>query len=129
MFEPCSCRLRLLDSKSLHTRKVITVRCGKRELRGRINELQWIRGQIWANLWNEDRLASIDPQTGEVLFFVDLGAILTPREWRRLGEEEVLNGIAYDMRGDRLWVTGKCWPHLFQIAVDEAGVGLGREPP
>lgn len=125
---PRSCKLRLFDSASLSMRRMMTVKSGERELRG-INELQWIRGQVWANLWREDRIASIDPQTGNVLFFVDLGAILTPAERRVLGYEEVLNGIAYDATGDRIWVTGKCWPHLFQIAVDEAGVGLGSELP
>jgi|TARA_B100000513_G_scaffold62419_1_gene24443 glutamine cyclotransferase len=123
-----SSQLRLLDPQSLQTRRVMTVRCGSRELNG-INELQWIRGHVWANLWREDRLASIDPNTGKVLFFVNLEPIITKGERRKLGEEEVLNGIAYDARGDRLWVTGKCWPNLFQIAVDEAGVGLGQEPP
>jgi len=84
-----------------------------------INDLQWIRGEIWANIFRQDRLAVIDPQSGAVRCFVDLSGLLLPSERRRLGYEEVLNGIAHDAKGDRLFVTGKCWPKLFEIEVEE----------
>ena len=88
----------------------------------RINDLQWVNGQIWANIWGEDRIACIDPSCGEVRGFVDLSDLLTPSERRSLGYEEVLNGIAYDPRGGDdgrgcLYVTGKNWPRLFKIAM------------
>jgi len=75
--------------------------------------------QLWANLWRNDRLAVIDPQSGAVRRFVDLAPLLTPEERRRLGDDEhCLNGIAHDPVHDRLFVTGKCWPDLFEIAVE-----------
>jgi glutamine cyclotransferase len=82
-----------------------------------INDLQWVRGEIWANLWREDRLACIDPDSGAVRSFVDLSPLLSPAERQFLGVEECLNGIAYDAGNDELFVTGKCWPKLFKLRV------------
>jgi glutamine cyclotransferase len=78
----------------------------------RLNELEFIDGEIWANVWYEDRIARISPATGEVLAWVDL-ADLIPRS--RRSSDAVLNGIAYDREADRLFVTGKYWPQLFEI--------------
>jgi len=83
-----------------------------------VNELQWVRGELWANIWREDRIAVIEPTTGAVRCFVDLSDLLTAREREQVitTGEEVLNGIAYDEDRNRLFVTGKCWPTLFEIA-------------
>ncbi len=81
---------------------------------GSLNELEYINGEIWANLWYQDRIARISPETGAVLGWIDLSG-LYPRS--RRASEDVLNGIAYDAETDRLYVTGKNWPWLYQIAV------------
>ena len=84
-----------------------------------LNELEWIEGEIWANLWTEDRIARIRPDTGEVTAFVDLAGILPPAS--RLPESDVLNGIAWDPEERRIFVTGKKWPTLFEIELIEPG--------
>jgi glutamine cyclotransferase len=78
----------------------------------RLNELEYIDGEIWANIWYDDRIARISPADGKVLGFIDL-AKLYPQSAR--GSEAVLNGIAYDARAKRLFVTGKSWPQLYEI--------------
>lgn len=80
-----------------------------------LNELEMIDGELWANIWQTDRIARIDPVSGKVLGYVDLGNIL-PRDERR-PETDVLNGIAWDSGGRRLFVTGKYWPRLYEITV------------
>jgi len=80
-----------------------------------LNELEMINGELWANIWQTDRIARIDPATGKVLGYVDLSNLL-PREERR-PETDVLNGIAWDDNGKRLFVTGKYWPRLYEITV------------
>jgi glutamine cyclotransferase len=77
-----------------------------------LNELEYIRGEIYANVWQTERIARISPSTGQVLGWIDLKGLLTPAERRRT---DVLNGIAYDAKQNRLFVTGKLWPKLFQI--------------
>lgn len=80
-----------------------------------LNELEWVEGEIWANLWQSDQLARIDPATGAVRGYVNLAGILPASE--RSGQEDVLNGIAYDPGTKRLLVTGKLWPTVFEIRV------------
>ncbi|BCR06041.1 glutaminyl-peptide cyclotransferase [Desulfuromonas versatilis] len=79
----------------------------------RLNELEFVEGEIFANVWQTDRIARIDPQTGEVTGWIDLAGLLPPA--LRRGNTDVLNGIAYDAKGRRLFVTGKLWPALFEI--------------
>jgi glutaminyl-peptide cyclotransferase len=79
-----------------------------------VNELEWVRGEIFANVWTTDRIARIDPSTGNVTGWIDLTGLLK-REDRIEGRTDVLNGIAYDAANDRLFVTGKRWPKLFEI--------------
>jgi glutaminyl-peptide cyclotransferase len=79
----------------------------------RLNELEYIKGEIYANIWQTDRVARIAPGTGEVIGWVDLEGLLTAED--RLEPIDVLNGIAYDAENDRLFVTGKLWPKLFEI--------------
>jgi len=81
----------------------------------RLNELEYIDGEVWANIWYDDRLVRISPEDGAVLGYVDLSG-LWPRS-ERSSSEAVLNGIAYDAAGKRLFVTGKFWPRLYQIEV------------
>ena len=81
----------------------------------RLNELEYIDGHIFANVWLTDRIARISPDTGEVTGWIDLTGLLDPET---AGEEaDVLNGIAYDAENDRLFVTGKRWPSLFEIQI------------
>ena len=80
-----------------------------------LNELEWVRGEIWANIWTTDRIARIDPASGRVVGWIDLRGLLPAAD--RQGGEDVLNGIAYDRAGDRVFVTGKQWPRVFQIAL------------
>lgn len=78
-----------------------------------LNELEYVKGEIYANVWHSDRIARIDPQTGKVLGWIDLAGILPANQ--RIDSESVLNGIAYDAEHDRLFVTGKQWPAIFEI--------------
>jgi glutamine cyclotransferase len=77
-----------------------------------LNELEYIHGQVYANIWHEEKIAIIDPQTGQVTGWIDLRGIHNPEN---TATGSVLNGIAYDEEGDRLFVTGKMWSQLFQI--------------
>jgi glutamine cyclotransferase len=80
-----------------------------------LNELEYVHGEIYANIWYTDRIARISPETGKVLGWIDLAGLLP--ENLRSGRDAVLNGIAYDAQHDRLFVTGKLWPRLFEIKV------------
>ena len=78
-----------------------------------LNELEYIRGQVYANVWRTDSIAMIDPNSGRVTGWIDLSGLLPPQtDGMRV---DVLNGIAYDTANDRLFVTGKLWPRLFEI--------------
>ena len=79
----------------------------------RLNELEYVQGEIYANVWKTDRIARISPQTGEVVGWIDLEGLLRPED--RNSRIDVLNGIAYDVENDRLFLTGKLWPKLFEI--------------
>ena len=81
----------------------------------RLNELEYIRGEIFANIWQTDRIARIAPDTGRVVGWVDLSGLLGAAD--RAQRVDVLNGIAYDAEQDRLVVTGKLWPRLFEITL------------
>ncbi len=110
--------LRFLDPSTLRQVRTLKVTAEGEPL-PQLNELEWIEGEIWANIWTEDRIARIRPDTGEVTAFVDLTDIL-PAFWRlRYPEMDVLNGIAWDPETDRIFVTGKKWPKLFEIELVE----------
>jgi glutamine cyclotransferase len=83
----------------------------------RLNELEYVAGEVYANVWQTDRIVRISPQTGQVVGLIDLGGLLTPED--RTGTEDVLNGIAYDAVGGRLFVTGKWWAKLYEIVLTE----------
>ncbi len=87
-----------------------------------LNELEFVHGEIYANVWHTDRIARISPASGNVLGWIDLSGILAPGEVS--DPEAVLNGIAWDSAHDRLFVTGKLWPKLFEIKIVPEGAKL-----
>jgi glutamine cyclotransferase len=104
--------LRFWDPESLKETGRITVTEDGRLL-DQLNELEWIKGEIYANVYQTERIVRIDPKTGKVVGSIDCRGLLTPAD--RSEQTDVLNGIAYDAKGDRLFVTGKKWPKLFEI--------------
>lgn len=110
-----SATIRFRDPQSFAiTREIVVVHEGTPLTR--LNELEYVEGEIWANIWYDDRIARISPADGRVLGFIDL-AQLYPQSAR--GSEAVLNGIAYDAAAKRLFVTGKNWPQLYEIEIAE----------
>ena len=105
--------IRFLDPETFEVTREITVTFRGRPV-DRLNELEWIDGQILANLWLQDLIVRIDPQTGVVVGVIDL-TDLFPVDQRARPGDDVLNGIAWDADGQRLFVTGKNWPRLFEI--------------
>lgn len=110
-------QIRFLNPDTFAVSRTINVFDRGRPVRD-INELEYVKGEIYANVWKSDRVARIDPQTGALKGWIDLKGIISPAE-RGGDTDAVLNGIAYDERGDRLFVTGKLWPKLFEIRVKE----------
>jgi glutaminyl-peptide cyclotransferase len=106
--------LRYIDPETFAVDRQIVVRDGDLPV-VRLNELEYVDGEIWANVWYDDRIVRIDPATGDVLGWIDLASLYPPGE---RGRENVLNGIAYDAGSGRLFVTGKNWPRLFEIEVE-----------
>lgn len=106
--------LRFLDPETLHTTATLRVTFKGAPL-AKLNELEWVRGQIYANVWQTDEIVRIDPVSGAVVGVIELKGLLPASE--RRGDEDVLNGIAYDAAHDRLFVTGKLWPHVYEIAL------------
>lgn len=82
----------------------------------RLNELEWIEGEIWANVWKENRIARIDPQTGRVKSWLILGDLASQTKGANL-IDNVLNGIAYDPETRRVFVTGKYWPAMYELEI------------
>jgi len=104
--------LRFWDPETLRETGRITVTDQGRPV-AELNELEWVKGEVYANVYQTDRIARIDPASGKVVGWIDLAGILSPAD--RVRQVDVLNGIAYDASGDRLFVTGKLWPKLFEI--------------
>lgn len=103
---------RLWSGKVGETLEPIEVTVNGRAI-DRLNELEWINGEIWANRWQTDQILRINPTTGVINSIVDLSGLL-PRDQRRY-DTDVLNGIAHDSNTNQVWVTGKRWPVLFNI--------------
>jgi glutamine cyclotransferase len=106
--------LRFFDPATMKEQKRVTVRFGGRPI-SMLNELETIDGQIWANVWMTDFIVRIDPATGNVVSLVDLSTLKADAGVR--GTDSVLNGIAWDAKKKRLFVTGKYWPKLYEIAL------------
>jgi len=105
--------LRFVDPQTLQEKRRLKVTADGRPV-DQLNELEWVDGEIYANVWQTDKIARIDPKTGKVLGWIDLAGLL-PKAERAASNADVLNGIAYDPVTKRLFVTGKLWPKLYQI--------------
>jgi glutamine cyclotransferase len=106
--------LHFLDPATLHEVGHVTVKDHGAPI-DELNELEYVHGEIYANVWHTDRIARIAPATGKVIGWINLAGLLPANE--RPDSEAVLNGIAWDSAHDRLFVTGKLWPKLFEIQV------------
>jgi glutaminyl-peptide cyclotransferase len=111
--------LRFLDPDTLQETGRVTVTYDGKPV-SQVNELEWVKGKIYANVWHTDMLIIVDPARGAITGVVDLTGLM-PNSERPPGPDSVLNGIAYDAVHDRLFVTGKNWPKLFEIRVLPAG--------
>ena len=107
--------LRFLDPKSFRETRRIHVTDNAGHGIENLNELECVRGEIYANIWQSDIIVRISPRTGKVLGWLDLSGIIDKRSLE--SSDAVLNGIAYDAKSDRLFITGKLWPKLFEIRV------------
>jgi glutamine cyclotransferase len=105
-------QIRFIDPKNFEVKRTIIVSSHGRAVRN-VNELEYINGEIFANIWRTDYMVRINPATGEVLGLIDFTGLLPAEE--RDDDTDVLNGIAYDAKGKRLFVTGKRWPKLFEV--------------
>ena len=112
-----SATLRFLDPKSFREIRKLKVHDENNRPVADLNELEYVHGEIYANIWHLDRIARISPRTGRVLGWINLSGLLKPGD--ASDEEAVLNGVAYDAKSDRLFVTGKLWPKLFEIKVSK----------
>lgn len=110
--------LRFFDPATMAEQRRVTVRFGSRPL-AMINELETIDGEIWANVWMTDMIVRIDPASGAIRAWVDLSGL--KEDAGATGHDSVLNGIAWDSDRKRLFVTGKYWPKLYQIALADCG--------
>jgi glutamine cyclotransferase len=110
-----SAYLRFLDAKTFRETRRIHVVDESGKPVDNLNELEYIRGEIYANIWKSDDIVRISPRTGKVLGWINLAGIIDKNELTN--HDAVLNGIAYDEAADRLFVTGKLWPKLFEIKV------------
>lgn len=104
--------LRFRNPDTFAETRAIVVHDGERQIVD-LNELEWVHGEVYANVWHTDRIARISPKDGKVVGWIDLKGILPDAQRRDV--DSVPNGIAYDEKGDRLFVTGKQWPTIFEI--------------
>jgi glutaminyl-peptide cyclotransferase len=104
--------IRVLDGGTLAEKRRFTVRDGETPI-DQLNELEFVDGEIFANVWQTDRIARISPHSGKVVGWINLKGLLSPVY--RLEAGAVLNGIAYDSNRKRLFVTGKLWPNIFEV--------------
>ena len=109
-----SAQIRVLDASSFDERHRFTVHHNGAPLR-QLNELEMVRGALFANVWRSDRIARIDVVTGQVTGWLDLRNLLGPAA----RDADVLNGIAWDESRQQLWATGKLWPKIFVLEIDQ----------
>jgi len=105
-------RLRFLDPASFRVERTVEVTLEGRPVAA-LNELEWARGEVLANVWQTDEILRIDPSSGQVRGVVSCAGLLPAAD--RRADTDVLNGIAYEEETDRLFLTGKCWPKLFEV--------------
>jgi len=120
-------RLRVLDPNGFHVLRTIQVREADSTV-WMLNELEWVRGELWANVYQTNFIARIDPVTGRVVGWIDVGNLLTAVQRQDVAKRGgVANGIAFDSVRNRLFLTGKLWPRLFEV--DVASIhGSGPRP-
>jgi glutamine cyclotransferase len=118
--------LRFLDPNTLQETHRVQVTLDGKPI-ANVNELEWVKGEIYANVWQTDFILRINPANGQVVGVINLSGLLK-REDIIPGQTDVLNGIAYDAKSDRLFVTGKNWPKLFEIRL-LATLGTSGTPP
>lgn len=109
--------IRFVDPKDFKTVRTIVVNDENGNPVMQLNELEYVKGEIWANIWQSGWIVRIDPATGRLLGRIDLNSLMADEQAKN-DKADVLNGIAYDPEGDRLFVTGKQWKRLFEIKVD-----------
>jgi glutamine cyclotransferase len=109
-------KLRFIDPNTYQVKRSIDVTDRGRPIE-ELNELEYVKDEIYANVWHDNRVARIDPQTGRVKAWIDFAGLLKAGE--TTSGEAVLNGLAYDEAGDRLFVTGKLWPKLFEVRLKQ----------
>lgn len=112
VFSDGSSQIRFLDSKNLVSKGRLTVVDGNGQTLSNLNELEWVQGEIWANIWTSAVVARIDPVQGKVLGWIDFTEVVRQNQ---TSHEDVLNGLAYDPESDTLWFTGKLWPKVFRL--------------
>jgi glutamine cyclotransferase len=108
--------IRVVDPTTFKTTRTIVVLDERSQPIKELNELEWVKGEIWANVWRTGWIVRIDPQTGKLLGRIDLNTIADDETKQNRGAD-VLNGIAYDEATDRLFVTGKMYRRLFEIKI------------
>jgi glutamine cyclotransferase len=108
--------LTYLDPENLNEIKRIQV-CNNKGIVTNLNELEYINGEIWANIWTSDIILKIDPKTGKVLTEIDLKGILSSNFLNKNSQAEVMNGIAFDKDKNKIYITGKFWPKIFEIEI------------
>ena len=119
--------LRFLDPRTLmETGRVEVTDDGKPV--AMLNELEFVKGEVFANVWQTNRIARIDPVSGKVVGWIDLTGLL-PKSIEPADRDAVLNGIAYDAARDRLFVTGKLWPKLYEIKLVKRGEQMPTAKP
>jgi len=121
-----SATLHFLNPATFHELRRVTVKDHGVPIT-QLNELEFVHGQIYANIWHSARIVRIAPTTGRVLGFIDLAGLLPATE--QSSPEAVLNGIAWDSQHDRLFVTGKLWPKLFEIEIIPEDAGNATRKP
>ncbi len=121
--------LRFLNPTTLEETKRIRVTFDGKPTRN-VNELEWVKGEIFANVWETNWIIRIEPDSGKVVGLINIAGLLSPSD-NVTGPDDVPNGIAYDAKGDRLFVTGKNWPKLFEVRLlkSERTVGMNVVAP
>ena len=109
--------LRFLDPRTFKEVRRVRITAEGRPV-ANLNEIEWVKGEVWGNIWQTNLIARIDPKTGVVKGVIDLSAL--PETARKPNIDAVPNGIAYDSQGDRLFVTGKLWPRLYEVRLTPA---------
>src|SRR6185436_17504505 len=121
--------IRVVDPAGFRELRTIQVQEGDSTV-WMLNELEWVRGELWANVYETNYIARIDPTSGRVIGWIDVGKLLTTAQTKDVtGRGGVPNGIAFDSATNRLFVTGKLWPQLFEIVVPSIGRKSGAAAP